>query len=180
MTSSTRRCIAAGVVAFGLCGTRPAAQDADPVIGTWVLNVAKSSFTPGPAPQGETRIFVLEEQETKLTAKNVDAPRTYRSVRRDIKATSIGISGHGTLTAGEWTIAYDGQDHPIVGDPDADVLSTKRVDPFLSEFTKKRAGRAVIAGTCAISRDGRTMTITSKGVDARGRTISDVAVFDRQ
>jgi len=168
------------VLLFGLGGRYPAAQDADPVIGTWVLNVAKSSFTPGPPPQGETRTFVLEEQQTKLTAKNVDAPRTTRTVRRDIKATSTGVRADGTLAEGEWTIAYDGQDHPIAGDPDADALSTKRVDRFLAEFTKKRAGQPVITGTCAISEDGRTMTVSSKGVNAKGQTIRDVAVFEKQ
>ena len=180
LNTSTLRPFVVVVLLFGLCGRHAAAQDADPVIGTWVLAVAKSSFSPGPPPQGETRSFVLEEQQTKLTAKNVDEPRTTRTVRRDVKATSIGVAGDGTLTAGEWVMAYDGQDHPMTGDPDADALSTRRVDRFLAEFTKKRAGQVVITGTCAISKDGRTMTISSKGVNAKGQTISDVAVFEKQ
>jgi hypothetical protein len=31
----------------------------DPVIGTWQLNVSKSTFTPGPAPKSETRTYSL-------------------------------------------------------------------------------------------------------------------------
>ena len=180
MAASTfRRLVVVGFM-FGLFGWHPAAQDADPVIGTWVLSVAKSHFSSGPAPQSETRTLVMEGQQTKLTAKNVNEPRTYLTVRQEIKATSIGVDGDGKLRTGEWTVVYDGKDRAITGDPDADVLSTRRIDPFLSEFTKKRAGQAVITGTCAISRDGRTMTIASKGINARGQMIDDVAVFEKQ
>ena len=38
----------------------------------------------------------------------------------------------------------------------------------------------MITGTCAISEDGRTMTVSSKGVNAKGQTIRDVAVFEKQ
>jgi hypothetical protein len=56
----------------------------------------------------------------------------------------------------------------------------RRVDRYLKEFTKKRAGRTVITGTYAISTDGTVMTVTSTGRNARGQAIKDVAVFDKQ
>ena len=34
--------------------------------------------------------------------------------------------------------------------------------------------------TQAVSRDGKVMTVTTDGINARGQTIRDVAVFDRQ
>ncbi|HEX4239871.1 MAG TPA: hypothetical protein VHZ53_00560, partial [Steroidobacteraceae bacterium] len=30
---------------------------ADPVIGTWQLNAAKSTFSPGPGPKSQTRTY---------------------------------------------------------------------------------------------------------------------------
>jgi hypothetical protein len=36
-----------------LCALALAAAD-DPFVGTWKLNVAKSKFSPGPAPQSQT------------------------------------------------------------------------------------------------------------------------------
>jgi hypothetical protein len=38
----------------------------------------------------------------------------------------------------------------------------------------------VLSGTDTVSRDGKTFTITMKGLDMNGRPINDVAVFDRQ
>ena len=165
---------------LALFGISLAPQDADPIVGTWVLNVAKSTFSPGPAPQSETRTYVLEGQETKVTSGRGNERRTYVSVRQEIKATSKVVDGDGTLTTREWTIAYDGKDRPMTGDPDADMLSLKRIDAWTTEFTQKRAGRVVIAGTRAISKDGRVLTITTEGINAKGQTINNVSVFDKQ
>jgi hypothetical protein len=94
--------------------------------------------------------------------------------------TSEGVDGDGKPTSSEWTIVYDGKDRPVTGDPDADMLSFKRIDAFTTAFTQKRAGRVVITGTRAISKDGKVMTIATKGINARGQAIDNVLVFERQ
>ncbi|MBK6453660.1 MAG: hypothetical protein IPF84_14585 [Proteobacteria bacterium] len=48
-----------------------AAPAADPVIGTWQINVAKSKFSPGPAPKSDTRIYAATEQGTAMTWTSV-------------------------------------------------------------------------------------------------------------
>ena len=60
------------------------------------------------------------------------------------------------------------------------MLSLKRVNAFSAEFTQKRAGKVVITGTRTISPDGKVMTITSKGTNARGQTINDMEVFEKR
>jgi len=45
---------------------------------------------------------------------------------------------------------------------------------------KRRAGKVVLTGTRSISRDGKVMTITTKGTNARGQTVSDVEVFEKR
>jgi hypothetical protein len=50
-----------------------AALAADPVIGTWKLNLAKSTFSPGPAPKSQTRTYADSAQGTKLTIKTTAA-----------------------------------------------------------------------------------------------------------
>ena len=157
-----------------------AAQDVDPIIGTWVLNVAASKFSPGRTPQSESSTYVMEGQETRLTSKAVSEPRTYRAVRQEIKATATGVDGDGKPTTREWTIVYDGKDRPTTGDPDADMLAVKRIDPLTAAFTKKRGGRVVSTGTWAISRDGKVLTITTQGVNTKGETINDVSVFEKR
>ena len=147
-------------IVLALYGVQSAAQGTDPLVGTWELNVAKSKYTPGPAPKSESRTYVMAGQ--------------------DIKATSKGVDGNGKPTAGEWTINYDGKDRPQTGNPDADSLSLKRIDAFITEFTQKRAGKVVITGTRTISKDGKMMTITVKGTNAKGQTINDVEVFEKR
>jgi hypothetical protein len=148
------------IIVIAAAAVGVAARGADPLLGTWELNVAKSNYTPGPAPQSETRTYVVAGQE--------------------IAASSKGVDGSGNPTAASWTINYDGKYHPESGDPNADSLSLKRVNARSAEFKQKRAGKVVITGTRTISPDGNMMTITSKGTNARGQTINDVEVFEKR
>ena len=122
----------------------------------------------------------METEKAKLTARGVTEPRTYVSVRQEIKAASQGVDGYGQPLTREWTIVYDGRDRPVTGDSDVDMLSLTRTDALTSAFVQKRAGRVVSTGTQAISRDGKVMTVTTNGINAKGQTINDVAVFDKQ
>jgi hypothetical protein len=79
-----------------------------------------------------------------------------------------------------FTINYDGKDRPQTGNPNADTLSLKRIDAFTTEFTQRRAGKVVLTGTRIISRDGKVMTITTKGTNATGQPINDVQVFEKR
>jgi len=63
---------------------------------------------------------------------------------------------------------------------DADALSLTRIDAFTVAFTQKRAGKVVMTGTRTISRDGKVMTLTNKGINAKGQAINDVEVFDKR
>lgn len=149
-----------GMVLLALSGVKLASQGTDPIVGTWELNVVKSKYSPGPAPKSETRTYVAAGQ--------------------DIKATSKGVGADGKPTVGQWTVNYDGKDRPQSGSPDADALSLKRIDAFTAEFTQKKAGKVVMTGTRTISRDGKVMTISNKGTNAKGQTINDVEVFDKR
>jgi hypothetical protein len=152
--------VALAIYVLMLGGSKLAAQGTDPIVGTWELNVAQSKYSPGPTPKSETRTYVVAGQ--------------------DIRATSKGVDSAGTPTTAEWTVNYDGKDRPQTGNPDADTLSLKRIDAFTTEWTQKRAGKVVITGTRTISRDGKVMTITSKGTNGKGQTINNVEVFEKR
>jgi hypothetical protein len=154
------RATALVMVVIGVSVVELAAQGADPIIGTWELNVAKSKYTPGPAPKSETRTYVVAGQ--------------------DIKVSSKGVDGAGKPTAQSWNLNYDGKDRPQTGSPDADTLSVKRVNAHSVAFTQKRDGRVVITGTRTISPDGKVMTITSKGTNRGGQTIDNVEVYEKR
>jgi hypothetical protein len=154
------RATALVMIVIAAAAVELAAQGTDPLVGTWELNIAKSKYTPGPAPKSETRTYVVAGQ--------------------DIKANSTGVDGTGKATAASWTVNYDGKDRPQTGNPDAETLSLKRVNAFTAKFTQKRAGKVVITGTRTISRDGKVMTIRTKGTAASGQTINNVEVFEKR
>ena len=89
--------------------------------------------------------------------------RTYAIVGPEIKATSKGVDGTGKPVTGEWTVVYDGKNRPMTGSPDADILAVKQTDAYTTEFAQKKGGKVVMTGTRSISRDGKVMTITTKG-----------------
>jgi hypothetical protein len=43
-----------------------------------------------------------------------------------------------------------------------------------------KAGRLVATGSAVVSQGGKTMTITSTGIDANGRAIASATVYDKQ
>ena len=149
--------------AFGallaLIGLQLVAQGTDLIIGNWELNVAKSKST-APASKSESRSYVLAGQDIKARAKGVDAD--------------------GKPYASQWSIRYDGRDQTVSGNPDFDSVSFKRIDAYTTEFTQKKAGKVVSTGTRSFSKDGKIMTIASKGIDAAGKPFDDLSVFERR
>jgi hypothetical protein len=45
---------------------------------------------------------------------------------------------------------------------------------------RKKAGQVVLTSTNVVSKDGKTLTITTTGVDEDGRSIHNIAVYDKQ
>jgi uncharacterized ParB-like nuclease family protein len=137
-----------------------AALAADPVIGTWKLNLAKSTFSPGPAPKSQIRMYADSAQGTTLTVKTTAAD---------------GKESTTTLTFKE-----DGKPYPVSGNPDFDMVSVTRVDASTIHSTQTKAGATVGSGVRTVSKDGKTLTFAQKGTHANGGKYDDVAVYDRQ
>ena len=56
-----------------------AIAEADPVVGTWQLDIAASTFAPGPPPKSEIRVYEPEHEGIKATVVT-----TYTDGRRTI------------------------------------------------------------------------------------------------
>lgn len=136
------------------------ANPADPFDGTWELNVKASKFSPGPGPKSQTRVYVSDGKTVKMTSKGVD--------------------GEGKPTNVEYTASYDGKDHAMTGNPNADTISLKRVDEYTADSTLKKAGKVIMTGTRVISKDGKVMTITSTGKNLKGEDVNNTMVFDKK
>jgi hypothetical protein len=137
-----------------------AAAAPDPVIGTWQLNVSKSTFTPGPASKSQVRTYSQSGQSITLVIKTVGAD--------------------GKEMTSQTTYQLDGKDYPVTGTPNYDSLAVTQVDGNTVNFTAKKAGKVVQTGSRTVSKDGRTLTLKSKGTTAKGEKSEDVLVFDKQ
>jgi hypothetical protein len=62
----------------------------------------------------------------------------------------------------------------------AAVLTYKLFNANTVTFTRIKSGRQVQTGSIEVSSDGKTLTVTTKGVDSKGQQINNVAVYDRQ
>jgi hypothetical protein len=162
---TTRVSVGVGVAATAVTllvaiGAQSGFAQGDPLLGTWVLNVAKSKYTPGPPPKEQTTIFEAAGQGLKVTTNGID------STGKPIMMT--------------FTANYDGKDYPVTGNPDWDMVSLKRINANTVEFTRKRAGKVVQTATGVVSKDGQTRTLTATGVNAQGQKIHNVAVYDKK
>lgn len=132
----------------------------DPMIGTWKVNLAKSTYTPGPPPKSATNKFEPWEDGVRATIDLVDA--------------------QGNKIHAEVAAKFDGKDYPIKGSPIADAVSLKRIDERHTDVAWKKDGKVGMTGQSVISADGKTTTVTQTGKDAQGRTVKNVIIYEKQ
>jgi hypothetical protein len=148
-----------GVVAVAGAMAVGSAQGMSPRVGTWHLNVAKSTYSPGPAPTSQVlKIEAAGEGE---------------------KVTSETVSAAGAKTVSVYTANYDGKAYPITGSATSDTVALKRIDANTSERTDSKGGKPVLTYHRSVSKDGKTMTVTVKGTDAQGKAVNNVVVFEK-
>lgn len=150
----------AGAIVVASCGVA-LAQDKDPANGTWKLNVAKSKFSPGPAPK-----------EMTLT---IEAAGPGRHVE------VAGVAGDGTAMKWGYSGNFDSKDIRVTGaNPDADIVMLKRLNPTTTRSTWKKDGKKTLVNGVSVSADGKSLTVAASGVNAKGQTVKNTFVFDRQ
>jgi hypothetical protein len=146
------------LAAFAVVGFADEAKN--PLLGTWLLDRTRSTFTPAPGPKGQMRTYELAAGDgEKLTARGIDT------------------DGRPTLV--QYTARYDGKDYSITGSSGGELISLAKVDRYTTRSTQKRSGTAVIISTRTVSKDGKTLTVTTKGTTAQGAVIDSVLVFAR-
>jgi hypothetical protein len=142
-------------VAVALGGTAHAQS-----VGTWKLNLAKSKYQQGQAPKSTTLVYEAAGAGIKVTVDTVPAD---------------GPAIHYAYTAN-----YDGKDVPVVGNPNADMAARTRTNATTAKLVTKKGGKIMSNQTFVVSADGKMMTITTTGKDAKGQNIDSVAVYDKQ
>lgn len=136
----------------------PLAQSADPLVGTWKLNVAKSKGA------------LFKSGTTKIDA-----------VGAGVKFTVDMVAADGTMSHWSFTANYDGKDNPVTGNsPYGDVTAMTRIDARTTQLTSKKGGKPTVTQTIVVSSDGKTRTTTTKGTNAKGEVVDTVAFYEKQ
>ena len=133
---------------------------ADNSLGTWKRNIDKST---GSGPRTVKSLTTVREASDG-----------------GVKVTSTGENMDGTPINSSYTAKYDGKEHPVTGAP-WDTISMKQsnANTFTSE-TKKTGGKYHSKGRTVISKDGKTMTLTTKGTNADGKPTTATIVSEKQ
>ncbi len=151
---------AALTVAVSILMLGAVAQASDNQVGSWKVNLAKSKYSPGPAPKEGT--LTVESQTNGL------------------KITVHGTNAEGQPIHFEFSPKYDGKDYPTTGNPDADVISIKKIDDYTIEASTKKGGKPMMTTRSVVSKDGKTRTSTQKGKNAKGQDVNNMIVYDKQ
>jgi hypothetical protein len=148
------------VAVFGFIGSLRAA---DPFVGTWKLNVAKSTIPPGPTAPKELTVVIRE------LGDQYDVSQT--GTQTDGKPISTKYMGprHGGVIKVQQPAVPEG----------ISVISTL-IAPDNVYSTVLKEGKQVQVDHSVVSKDGKTMTTTTSGTDAQGGPVEALFVWERQ
>ncbi len=129
---------------------------ANPHMGTWKLNEAKSKFSPK-APKNTTVV--------------------YEAAGANVKVIVDGVDGEGNPTHNEWTGKFDGKMYAVVGDSTADMRSYRKINNHTLALTNQKDGKVTLRGRITVSANGRMRTVVTTAV---GSKVSNKAVYDKE
>ena len=143
---AVRRAVLALLVALSFT-----AEAADSAVGTWKLNLAKSKFSPGPAPRSKTRVYEPGPNGLKVMVTTVDAAGGTRvsEVRESFDLKHYGFQGNGPFQQ----------------------VSPERIDDNKVNAELTIQPGVTVNSMRVVSKDGKRLTITIRGQDERGRPI---------
>ena len=131
---------------------------ANPHLGTWKLNEAKSKLAPG---MGKSTTVTYTEQKDK------------------IKVTVEGVDKDGKPTHGVWVGKFDGKAYPAKGNMSWNSAAYKEVNERTNDITTWKDGKMVWSGRIAVAADGKSRTVIINGTDAQGKKFKGKAVYDK-
>jgi len=137
------------------------AQAQESLFGTWRMNAAKSSFSPGPIPKSNIAKWEAFQVGVRLTVDMVPEK--------------------GETQHYESSGKFDGKDNPVKGNnPDADAMAFSKIDARTYEVVNKKGGKNTMTARIVVSADGKTRTTTQTGRDGQGRTVNNTIVYEKQ
>jgi hypothetical protein len=130
-------------------------------LGTWILNIGKSSYTSGPAPYRRAAYTIAPWQD-------------------GLKVTYEMVYPRGGWTRLEWSGRLDGKDYRVQGLDEVVTYAYRLLPDGSCEVTVKFDGQPTATSRITVSADGRTMTTTTAGRGAQGQAVSTTTVYEKQ
>ena len=150
--------IAAMALALSFIATA-ACFAANPHMGTWKLNEAKSKLGPG---MWKNNTVVYTEQKDKM------------------KVEVNGVDKDGKPTHGVWVGSADGKAYKTKGNLAWDAAVYKVVNDHTYEITTMKGGKVFSNGKSTVSADGKTRTVATEGTGTDGKKFKSKAVYDKE
>ena len=144
------------VALFAFAGTLLAQS---PFTGTWKLDSAQSKYTTGDPPKDVT--VVIEEQGANYTV------------------TATGTSADGSPLVVKYATPVKGGMGKMESGP-YDSISAKYISASERVNTYKKGGKVVATRHYVVSKDGKTMMSSAKGIGPAGKPIDGKDVFVKQ
>ena len=132
---------------------------ANPHIGTWKTNEAKSKQMPG---MGKTNTVVYTEKKDQ------------------IQVTVDGTDKDGKPTHGVWTGKTDGKAYKVKGNLSWDTMAYKVVNDRTYDITGMKGGKVSWTGRSTVSADGKSRTLNMSGTDADGKKVKYKLVYYKE
>jgi hypothetical protein len=130
---------------------------ADPVAGTWELDILHSTFHPGPIPRSEVRTYTETADGIQVSIKTVDA--------------------NGKTETTEYPIAFTGKDYVRPGATPGDTVALTKDNDYHASAILKHAGTVMANVDRTISENGKSMIITYTGTNAAGDKVHNISVY---
>jgi len=133
-------------------------------IGTWQLNLSKSTFPPG--SQSEVPQKVTDKVE---------------AIPGGVKFTSDLVNAHGVPRQLQFAALYNGGDVPVSGNAAGprETASVKLIDQYTYEVVWTIPGLRTGFEHIVISSDGKTLTKTIRQL-YQGHVVNAISVYDRE
>ena len=135
--------------------------------GTWALNQDKSTFEPLDT-RPTRRVVTLSIKGDELSHSTETQRTRFLDVEPFQEVSTARVS---------YTAKFDGREYPV---PNSSAkIKLKRINATTFERVAT-TGSASETGTWTLSADGKTLTVTTKGVDGEGTAYSSSQVYERQ
>jgi len=158
--------LAALLIATMMClatiATARAQDRPEPWVGTWKVDLERSTYSPGPKPS-QPAVVTMEMMPGGAIKTTID---TTDPTGQPAHTETIGM--------------FDGKQNPVTGAAPNTTTAYTRLDERTFQAEGKVNGTPTLTTRVTISADGNTLTATQTGKNAQGDDVSNVIVARRQ